>query len=151
MQDVVPAMQDINPAMTVMAPAIPGVIPVAPGVIPVMPGVIPGTPGVIPGPGAAVAAFVPPLPVLPPASVDFTSKVWNDFEGTVMPYLGGVAQEAVRTNKDPMNIGKFDSVKIQNEILDGTYSEYICFLLTIHNSIPHGKKLKSHKTLKLDF
>ena len=115
MQDVVPAMQDINPAMTVMAPAIPGVIPV--------------TPGVIPGPGAAVAAFVPPLPVLPPASVDFTSKVWNDFEGTVMPYLGGVAQEAVRTNKDPMNIGKFDSVKIQNEILDGTYSEYICFLL----------------------
>jgi hypothetical protein len=137
MQDVVPAMQDINPALTVMAPAIPGVIPV--------------TPGVIPGPGAAVAAFVPPLPVLPPASVDFTSKVWNDFEGTVMPYLGGVAQEAVRTNKDPMNIGKFDSVKIQNEILDGTYSEYICFLLTIHNSIPHGKKLKSHKTLKLDF
>ena len=137
MQDVVPAMQDINPAMTVMAPAIPGVIPV--------------TPGVIPGPGAAVAAFVPPLPVLPPASVDFTSKVWNDFEGTVMPYLGGVAQEAVRTNKDPMNIGKFDSVKIQNEILDGTYSEYICFLLTIHNSFPHGKKLKSHKTLKLDF
>jgi hypothetical protein len=144
MQDVVPAMQDINPAMTVMAPAIPGVIPVTPGVIPV-------TPGVIPGPGAAVAAFVPPLPVLPPASVDFTSKVWNDFEGTVMPYLGGVAQEAVRTNKDPMNIGKFDSVKIQNEILDGTYSEYICFLLTIHNSFPHGKKLKSHKTLKLDF
>jgi hypothetical protein len=137
MQDVVPAMQDINPALTVMAPAIPGVIPV--------------TPGVIPGPGAAVAAFVPPLPVLPPASVDFTSKVWNDFEGTVMPYLGGVAQEAVRTNKDPMNIGKFDSVKIQNEILDGTYSEYICFLLTIHNSFPHGKKLKSHKTLKLDF
>jgi hypothetical protein len=61
---------------------------------------------------------------LPPASTDFVSRVWNDFEGTVMPFLGDVAKQAVRTNRDPTDIGVFDSVAIQKEILNGTYSKY---------------------------
>jgi hypothetical protein len=62
---------------------------------------------------------------VPPASVDFVSNVWNNFEETVMPLLGGVAQQAVRENKDPVDIGNYDSVKIQTEILECTYSKYL--------------------------
>ena len=66
-------------------------------------------------------------PGLPPACVDFVSNVWNNFETTVMPFLGGLAKQAVRTNKDPSDIGAYDSVKIQDEILNGTYSKYHFF------------------------
>jgi hypothetical protein len=51
------------------------------------------------------------------------TKVWNSFSETVMPLLGSVAREAVRANKDPVEIGSYDAVKIQNEILEGTYSK----------------------------
>jgi hypothetical protein len=39
-----------------------------------------------------------------------------------------VAREAVRANKDPVEIGSYDAVKIQNEILEGTYSKCIDIL-----------------------
>jgi hypothetical protein len=56
------------------------------------------------------------------------TKVWNSFSETVMPLLGSVAREAVRANKDPVEIGSYDAVKIQNEILEGTYSKCIDIL-----------------------
>jgi hypothetical protein len=67
---------------------------------------------------------VAPVTGPPPASVDFLSNVWNNFDVTIMPLLGGVAQEAVKTNKDPLEIGDYESVKIQTEILESTYSKY---------------------------
>jgi hypothetical protein len=60
----------------------------------------------------------------PPATVDFVSQVWNSFDATVLPLCGGVAQEAVRTNRDPLEIGDYAAVKIQTEILENTYSKY---------------------------
>ena len=122
----------------------PGVSPAGPGVAPAEPGVPLAGPGVAPAhlqvnlladadPGNAV-----PRPVvyatksLPPASTDFVSRVWNDFEGTVMPFLGDVAKQAVRTNRDPKDIGVFDSVTIQKEILNGTYSKYQFFILDLN-------------------
>jgi predicted secreted protein len=56
--------------------------------------------------------------------VDFVSQVWNNFGGTVLPLCGGVAQEAVRTNRDPIEIGDYDSVVIQKEILASTHSKF---------------------------
>jgi C4-dicarboxylate transporter len=71
-----------------------------------------------PGPEAAATLGVPP------ACVDFASRIWNNFGETIMPLLGGVAREAVMSNRDPAGMSNFDAVKIQNEILECTYSEY---------------------------
>jgi hypothetical protein len=60
----------------------------------------------------------------PPASVDFVSQVWNNFGATVLPLCGGVAQEAVRTNRDPLEIGEHDSVLIQKDIISSTIRKY---------------------------
>jgi len=43
----------------------------------------------------------------------------------VMPYLGGVARNAVLNNRDPKELGDFDSVKIQKEILEATCSKFL--------------------------
>jgi hypothetical protein len=92
----------------------------------------------------AVTVFVPPaeapsadpvndFPGPPPASVDFVSSVWNSFSETVLPLISSVAREAVRTNKDPVSLSNYDSVKIQNEILEGTYSKYTDYLKSFIN------------------
>jgi len=84
-----------------------------------------------------------PAPVLPPASIDFVSQVWNNFEGTVMTYLGAVAQQAVRTNRDPKELGNFDSVAIQKEILAGLYSK-----LNLLNKYGTGTNFKDLKEIE---
>jgi hypothetical protein len=73
--------------------------------------------------GIAVGHAVPSLGP-PPATVDLVSQVWNNFSTTVLPLCGGVAQEAVRTNRDPLEIGEFESVMIQKEILQSVYGKY---------------------------
>jgi hypothetical protein len=75
---------------------------------------------------------------VPPAAVDFVDKVWNSFQETIVPRLGGDAREAVILNKDPADIGNFESVKIQSNILDSVYSElsYISWYLRVSLSCP---------------
>ncbi len=60
----------------------------------------------------------------PPASVDFVSQVWNNFGAIVLPLCGSVAQEAVRTNRDPLEIGEHDCVLIQKDIISSTIRKY---------------------------
>ena len=104
---------------TVIAPDPAGLVPGPPAHVPAAPG-----PDIV-EPRPALRSVQPPS--LPAACVDFVSNVWNNFETTVMPFLGGLAKQAVRTNKDPSEIGAYDSVKIQDEILNGTYSKYHFF------------------------
>jgi len=72
------------------------------------------------GPAATASRVLGP----PPASVDFVSQVWNNFGATVLPLCGGVAQEAVRTNRDPLEIGEHDSVLIQKDIIASTIRKF---------------------------
>ena len=74
------------------------------------------------GNGLAVGHAAPALS-LPPAATDFVSEVWNNFSSTVLPLCGAMAQEAVRANRDPKEIGEYDSVIIQKDILESTYSK----------------------------
>ena len=62
---------------------------------------------------------------VPPAGVDFASRIWNNFGETVMPLLGGVAKAAVVANRDPDDMTQTDSRKIQNDILESSYSKYL--------------------------
>lgn len=62
---------------------------------------------------------------VPPAGVDFTSRMWNNFGETVLPLLGGVAKAAVVENRDPDQMTNTESRKIQNDILEGSYSKYL--------------------------
>lgn len=137
------AVPGLAPSVPSLAPSVPSLANTVPGLAPAhtVPGLnftrsglahtVPDVPlssltGLAPTPAVYATKSVPPT-VLPPAAVDFVSKVWNNFEETVMPFLGGVAKEAVKTNRDPLDIGDYDSVKIQTEILEGTYSKYQCF------------------------
>jgi hypothetical protein len=60
---------------------------------------------------------------LPPASIDFVSQVWNNFEHSVIPFLGGMAKDAVQLNRDPKEMRSSDSYQIQKEILEGIFSK----------------------------
>ena len=62
---------------------------------------------------------------VPPAGVDFASRIWNNFGETVMPLLGGVAKAAVVANRDPNEMTQTESRKIQNDILESSYSKYL--------------------------
>ncbi len=126
-----PALLVTDP--TVIAPDPAGLVPGPPAHVPAAlaaPAHVPAAPGPdIVEPRPALRSVQPPG--LPPACVDFVSNVWNSFETTVMPFLGGLAKQAVRTNKDPSDIGAYDSVKIQDEILNGTYSKYHFFHIPV--------------------
>jgi hypothetical protein len=67
---------------------------------------------------------------VPPACVDFSSRMWNNFGETVLPLLGGLTKAAVLANRDPAQMTKTESRKIQNDILESSYSKslfYPCF------------------------
>ena len=59
------------------------------------------------------------------------SQIWNNFGTTVLPLCDSVAQEAVRDNKDPKEIGEFESVEIQKAIFESTYSKYRFFRIIV--------------------
>jgi hypothetical protein len=61
--------------------------------------------------------------LVPPASVDFVAKVWENFHETIMPMLGAEARQAVISNKDPLEMGNFEALKIQTVILESVYSK----------------------------
>jgi hypothetical protein len=67
---------------------------------------------------------------VPPACVDFASRMWNNFGETVLPLLGGLTKAAVLANRDPAQMTKTESRKIQKDILESSYSKslfYQCF------------------------
>ena len=68
---------------------------------------------------------------VPPACVGFTSRMWNNFSETVLPLLGGVAKAAVLSNRDPAQMTKSESRKIQDDILESSYSKYLFSVLWI--------------------
>lgn len=61
---------------------------------------------------------------MPPACVDFVAMVWERFGDSVLPKLGAEARDSVLTNKDPAEMGPYEAVKIQNQILEAVYSKY---------------------------
>jgi hypothetical protein len=50
--------------------------------------------------------------------------VWERFGDSVLPKLGAEARDSVLTNKDPAEMGPYEAVKIQNQILEAVYSKY---------------------------
>jgi hypothetical protein len=62
---------------------------------------------------------------VPPACVDFASRMWNNFGETVLPLLGGATKAALVANKDPAQMTKTESRKIQNDILESSYSKHL--------------------------
>ena len=102
----------------------------------------------LPVPGPAMPSTAHKRRRLAPACVDFVSNVWNKFAETVMPLLGGVAQQAVRDNRDPVEIGKHDSHKIQKEILENTYSKYRTNVMSRLYFLP---KLKIRFSICIDY
>jgi hypothetical protein len=130
-----PVARAHGPSTTVPSPAalMPGfnvAVPVARGTAPAT--IVSGI-NLVPPAEAPAADPVNDLTGPPPASVDFVSSVWNSFNETVLPLISSVAREAVRTNKDPVSLSNYDSVKIQNEILEGTYSKYTEYLKSFFN------------------
>jgi len=79
----------------------------------------------------------------PPASVDFVSQVWNNFGATVLPLCGGVAQEAVRTNRDPLEIGEHDSVLLYRAQYVSTVYYTIHYLIFLKGHLTDMFSLKS--------
>ncbi len=116
-------------------------------------------------PPAGSGGFVPsanvPDPVkpaaVPPASVNFVSLVWNNFESSVMPFLSNETRSAVRANRDPKEIGNFESKKMQDEILEGLHSKsHIIFPSTVVDMVhfwldpdPTNKNYKRHSLIHI--
>lgn len=77
----------------------------------------------------SLTAVPPPNPApsavigVPPACVDFTSMMWKNIGDTVMPLLGSESKAAVIANTDPAELGPYDSVKIQTDIIESAYSK----------------------------